>query len=188
MLLPFIVSSIGVVCGVLIAIMNCFLIFIYRRQPSSQSSIGFITPKYQSGYFSSSPWLLDFSKTLYFLTYVILSTIVFFSTAFCVRLFLWSKSDSSLTQANRLAIIDAVTTFFCQFIPPFCVSLWPDFELFQFSYAGPFNLVGKLVGNTIESALMFRIMRKKYVEQKAATTFVIRGFSHGTHSSDHHRF
>ncbi|CAL2044065.1 unnamed protein product [Caenorhabditis brenneri] len=119
---------------------------------------------------------------------VILSAIVFLSAAFCVRLFLWSKSASSLTQANRLAVLDAVVTFFCQFIPPFCVSLWPDFPLFQFSYAGPFNLVGKLVGNSIESFLMLRLLRKRYTEDKLTTTLAVRGLSHATHSSDQHKY
>ncbi|EGT58912.1 CBN-SRBC-40 protein [Caenorhabditis brenneri] len=119
---------------------------------------------------------------------VILSAIVLLSAAFCIRLFLWSKSASSLTQANRLAVLDAVVTFFCQFIPPFCVSLWPDFPLFQFSYAGPFNLVGKLVGNSIESFLMLRLLRKRYTEDKLTTTLAVRGLSHATHSSDHHKY
>ncbi|CTQ86832.1 Serpentine Receptor, class BC (Class B-like) [Caenorhabditis elegans] len=101
---------------------------------------------------------------------------------------MWSKSTRSLTQANRLAILDAVVTFFCQFIPPFCVSIWPEFELFKFSYAGPFNLVGKLVGNSVESVLMLKLlMRRQSFQDKVGTTVAVKGFSHVTHSSEHPR-
>ncbi|CAI2352655.1 unnamed protein product [Caenorhabditis sp. 36 PRJEB53466] len=64
-------------------------------------------------------------------------------------------------RANRLAILDAITTLLFQFVPPFCISLWPQFILFNFSFAGPFNLVGKLVANSIEVIIMLKVLGRK---------------------------
>ncbi|PIC25167.1 hypothetical protein B9Z55_018202 [Caenorhabditis nigoni] len=95
-----------------------------------------------------------------------ISIIIFLALAFYIRLFIWGKTISSFAQANRLTIIDAVTVFFCQFIPPLCLTLFPDFELFQLTYSGPFLLFGKIVGSTIESIVMFRMLTRKFTAQQ----------------------
>ncbi|EFP00075.1 hypothetical protein CRE_19014 [Caenorhabditis remanei] len=108
---------------------------------------------------------------------VIFCMIVILSVLLSVKIFIWNnlkhtKTNSQLSKANRLALLDTITVLIFDFLPSFCGSMWPTAKLFSFDYVGPYNAVGKVTGCAIEAIVVstLLIFRKTRISENISTS------------------
>ncbi|EGT58967.1 hypothetical protein CAEBREN_19020 [Caenorhabditis brenneri] len=108
---------------------------------------------------------------------VIFCLIVLMSILLSVKLFIWNhlkhgKSNSQLSKANRLALLDTITVLLFDFLPSFCGSMWPTAPMFSFDNVGPYNAVGKVTGCAIESIVVSTVLifRSSKTQEKMSSS------------------
>ncbi|CAB3398396.1 unnamed protein product [Caenorhabditis bovis] len=90
-----------------------------------------------------------------------------FSFILSCKLFVLNKCGErsiarrELSQANKLALIDGITTFFCDFVPSLIANIYGNSLAMSFENLGPYGAAAKLLGCAVEAFMVARTILKK---------------------------